>query len=90
LTRIGRMRHGPLGIVDAMLLEDFGNDWNSRVDWVRNHKHESLGRDGGNSGGEIADNSGIDLSVGQRGGASVSSRVFYVPFRSRTEETDKP
>ena len=44
-----------------MLLEDFGDDWDSRINWVRNHKHESFGCSGSNSGGEIADDSGIDL-----------------------------
>ena len=59
LTR--RARDGPLGIVDAVLLEDLGDDWHCRVDWVRNHEHKSVGCDRGNSGGEIADDSGIDL-----------------------------
>lgn len=58
---IGQAKDRPLGIVDAMLLEYFGNDGDSRVDWVRNHKHESFGREGGNSSGEITDDSGIDL-----------------------------
>lgn len=44
-----------------MLLEDLGDDWDGRVDWVRNDKYESLGRGSGNSSGEIADDSGIDL-----------------------------
>lgn len=44
-----------------MLLEDLGDDWDSRVDWVGNHEDESLGRGGSNSGGEIADDPGINL-----------------------------
>lgn len=60
-----------------MLLEDFGDDWDSRINWVRNHKHESLRCGGGNSSGEIADDSGIDLSeIGESGEARPS--VFHV------------
>ena len=71
-----------------MLLEDFGDDWDSRVDWVRDHKHESLGCGGGNPSGEIADDSGIDLSVA--GWAAVNSRVFYVHSGAERVKTHTP
>lgn len=61
-----------------MLLENFGDDWDSRVNWVRNHKHESFGCDGGNSGGEIADDSGIDLSITGSGRRVRQFHVFSV------------
>jgi hypothetical protein len=81
-----------------MLLEDFGNDRDSRIDWVRNYKHESFGRGRRNSGGEITDDSSIDLSVGQaagrvmksgnRRGASVSFTCFSI-FHSSPEQSGR-
>ncbi len=75
-----------------MLLEDFGDDWYSRVNGVRNHKHESFGCGGGNSGGKIADDSGIDLSIASRnrGGASVSFTCFpySIPEQSGWKQTN--
>lgn len=91
MTNFGHARDEPSGIVDAMLLENFGDDWDSRVNWVRNHKHESFGCDGGNSGGEIADDSGIDLSITGSGRRVRQFHVFSV-FDSGAErmEADKP
>jgi len=88
LAGIGQGRDEPLGVVDAVLLEDLGDNWDSRVDWVRNHKHESLGCDGGNSGGEIADDSGIDLSVAgvTKSGRRIRQFTCF-SFWSRTEGT---
>lgn len=55
----------PLRIKDAVLLEDFGDNWNGGVHRVRNHKDESLGAGLGNPGGEITNNTGVDLTSNQ-------------------------
>ena len=80
-----------------MPLEDLGDDWDSRVDWVRNYKYESFGRGGGNSGGEIADDSGIDLWAGQLGdrvtksGRRIRQFTCFLSIREQSgSKTDKP
>lgn len=60
------IKHGrpiiPLGIEDTVLLEDFSDNWNSRVDRVRNHENESLGTVHGDPGSKIANDTGVDLT----------------------------
>ena len=51
----------PLWIEDTVLLQDLGNNWNSRVDRVRNHKNESLRARFGDPGGKITDDASVDL-----------------------------
>ena len=62
----------PLRIKDTMFLEDLGDDWNGRVDRVRNHKDESLGAGQGDPCSEIANDTSVDLAGKQ---VSVSAGV---------------
>ena len=55
----------PLRVEDTVGLEDFGDDRDSGVDRVRNHKDESVGAVQGDSGSEIADDASIDLASKQ-------------------------
>lgn len=44
-----------------MLLENLGDDWDSRVHRVRDNKDECLGCCCSNTGGEITNDSSVDL-----------------------------
>ena len=52
----------PLWIEGTVLLQDLGNNWNSRVDRVGNHKNESIRARFGNPGGKITDDASVDLA----------------------------
>ena len=51
----------PLWIEDTVLLQDLGDNWNSRVYRVGNYKNESLGARFGDPGGKITDDASVDL-----------------------------
>jgi len=55
----------PLWVENTVLLEDFGDNWNSGVDRVGYHKDESLGAVQGDSSSKIADDTGVDLANGK-------------------------
>ena len=57
----------PFGIIDTLLLEDLSDDGYSRVDWVGNHKYESLGSILRDSGSEITDDTSVDLPQSHEG-----------------------
>ena len=52
----------PLWIEGTMLLQDLGDNWNSRVYRVRDHKNESLRARFGDPGGKITDDASVDLT----------------------------
>ena len=64
-----------------MLFENFGDDWNGRVYRVGYHKNESLGAGIGNLGGEITNDTGVDL---------MSSRVSIEGNAGKGELADRP
>jgi hypothetical protein len=45
-----------------MLFEDFSDNGNGRVHWVRNDENEGLGARFGNPDGEITDNTSVALA----------------------------
>lgn len=51
----------PPGVVNALLLEDLGDDRDGRVDRVRDDKDKSLGRVLGNAYGNVTNDTGVDL-----------------------------
>jgi hypothetical protein len=51
----------PLGIVDTVLLENFGNYRNGGIYRVRNNENESFGSESGDTRREIAHNTRVDL-----------------------------
>lgn len=55
----------PLRIEDTVFFEDLGDNWNGRVDRIRDHKNESLGTGQGDPGGEIANDTSVDLTSKQ-------------------------
>ena len=55
----------PLRVEDAVLLENFGDNWDGGVDWVRDNKDESLGTTQGDSSGKIADDTSVYLTNGK-------------------------
>ena len=52
----------PLRIEDTMLLENFGDDWNGRIDWVRNNENEGLRASQGDPGSKITNYTSVDLT----------------------------
>ena len=52
----------PLRIEDAVLFEDFGDNWDGGVYRVRNHKNESLRGGFGDPCGKITDDTSVDLT----------------------------
>jgi hypothetical protein len=63
VTRVNKHGHPtvPLRVEDTVFLEDFGDNWNRRVYRVRNHENEGLGTTLGDPGGEITNNTSVDL-----------------------------
>ncbi len=55
-----------LRVVHALLLEHLGNNGDGRVDRVRDDEDESFGRVLGDSNGNVADDTGVDLCVCKR------------------------
>ena len=53
-----------LGIENTLALEDLDDDWNSRVDRVRDNKNEGLGRVCCDAGGKITNDTSVDLDRG--------------------------
>ena len=53
--------HAPLGIKDAVFLEDFDDDGDCRVDWVGNDENECLWGCGCNAGRKIPDDTTVNL-----------------------------
>jgi hypothetical protein len=51
----------PLGIKDTMLLEDFGDDWDGGVYWIRDDEDKRFGSRSCDSGCQITDDACIDL-----------------------------
>ena len=62
----------PLRIEDTVLLEDFGDDWNGRVDRVRNHENEGLRAGQGDPGSKITNDASVDL-ISKRVSVSAST-----------------
>jgi len=62
----------PLRIEDVVLLEDLGNNWNGRVDRVRNYENEGLRGGQGDPSSKIVNDAGVDLA-GERVSVPVSS-----------------
>jgi len=52
----------PLRIEDTVLLEDFGDNWNGRVDRVRNHENEGSRAGQGDPSSKITNDAGVDLA----------------------------
>jgi len=52
----------PLRIEDTMLLENFGDDWNGRIDRVRNDENEGLRAGQGDPGSKITNYVSVDLT----------------------------
>ena len=63
----------PPRIEDTVLLEDFGDNWNGRIDRVRNHENESLRAVQGDPGCKITNDTGVDLRI-KRFSVSVSMK----------------
>jgi len=61
----------PLRVEDTVLLKDFGNNWNGRVDRVRNHENEGLRAVLGDPSSKIVNDAGVDLA-GERVSVPVS------------------
>lgn len=53
----------PLWVVDTLLLENLGDDWDSRVDWVGDDEDEGLWRVLSDTSGDVSDDGGVDLRV---------------------------
>lgn len=61
----------PLGVKNAMFLEDLGDDGDCRVDGVGDDKDECLGTGRGDTNGQVVNDSSVDL---------VTVRVLSVMF----------
>lgn len=53
--------HSPLGVKDALLLVDLGEDRDSRVDGVRDDTDVSLGAVLGTGGSQVSDDRGVGV-----------------------------
>ena len=53
----------PFSIEDTELFKHFRDNGNSRVDWVRDHQHESLWGSGRNSSCQVFHDARVDLGL---------------------------
>lgn len=70
-------RYAPLRVEHAVLLEYLGNDGNGGVHGVGDNKNERLRRGRRDTGGQVADNTCVDLYVCEQ--CSPQTSVTQVP-----------